>query len=84
MDTHGDAYEARTYHNTAILLPSAQVLMGGHAPISTLDTFNVTIPGGFTSDFRNPTFEIYNPPYMSWGPSRRSALCRATSAEART
>jgi hypothetical protein len=62
------AHEARTYHNTAILLPSAQVLIGGHAPISTLDTFNITIPGGFTENFRNPTFEIYNPPYMSWGP----------------
>ena len=58
----------RTYHNTALLLPSGQVLVGGHAPISTLDTFNFTIPGGFTEDFRNPSFEIYNPPYMYWGP----------------
>jgi hypothetical protein len=62
------AHEERTYHNTAILLPSAQILIGGHAPISTLDTFNITIPGGFTENFRNPSFEIYNPPYMSWGP----------------
>jgi hypothetical protein len=44
------------------------VLVGGHAPISTLDTFNFTIPGGFTDEFRNPSFEIYNPPYMYWGP----------------
>jgi hypothetical protein len=62
------AHEERTYHNTALLLPSEQVLVGGHAPISTLDTFNFTIPGGFTEDFRNPSFEIYNPPYMYWGP----------------
>jgi hypothetical protein len=62
------AREERTYHNTALLLPSGQVLIGGHAPISTLDTFNFTIPGGFTEDFRNPSFEIYNPPYMYWGP----------------
>jgi hypothetical protein len=61
------AREERTYHNTALLLPSGQVLIGGHAPISTLDTFNFTIPGGFTEDFRNPSFEIYNPPYMYWG-----------------
>ncbi|HEV2924167.1 MAG TPA: galactose oxidase-like domain-containing protein [Solirubrobacteraceae bacterium] len=61
------AHEARTYHNTAILLPSGQVLLGGHAPISALDTFNFTIPGGFTENFRNPSFEVYNPPYMSWG-----------------
>jgi hypothetical protein len=62
------AHEGRTYHNTAILLHSGQILVGGHAPISTLDTFNFTIPGGFTEQFRNPTFEIYNPPYMYWGP----------------
>jgi hypothetical protein len=62
------AKEERTYHNTALLLPSGQVLVGGHAPISTLDTFNFTIPGGFTDEFRNPSFEIYNPPYMYWGP----------------
>jgi Domain of unknown function (DUF1929) len=62
------AHEGRTYHNTALLLPSGQVLVGGHAPISTLDTFNFTIPGGFSSAFHNPSFEIYNPPYLSWGP----------------
>lgn len=62
------AHEGRTYHNTALLLPSGQVLVGGHAPISTLDTFNFTIPGGFSDAFRNPSFEIYDPPYMSWGP----------------
>ena len=62
------AHEQRTYHNTAILLPSGQVLVGGHAPIAALDTFNSTIPGGFSNNFRDPTFEIYNPPYMSWGP----------------
>jgi hypothetical protein len=61
------AHEERTYHNTALLLPSGQILVGGHAPISTLDTFNFTIPGGFTDNFRNPSFEIYNPPYMYWG-----------------
>ena len=62
------AQEARTYHNTALLLPSGQVLVGGHSPISTLDSYNTTIPGGFSDGFRNPSFEIYNPPYMSWGP----------------
>jgi Galactose oxidase-like, Early set domain len=62
------AGEERTYHNTALLLPSGQVLVGGHAPIATLDTFNFTLPGGFTEQFRNPSFEIYDPPYMFWGP----------------
>src|SRR5439155_5457524 len=30
------AKEARTYHNTAALLPDGRILIGGHAPISTL------------------------------------------------
>jgi hypothetical protein len=67
------AHEGRTYHNTAILLPSAQVLIGGHAPISTLDTYNNTFPGGFADAFRNPSFEIYDPPYMYWGPQPKIA-----------
>jgi hypothetical protein len=61
------AHEGRTYHNTAILLPSGQILVGGHSPISTMYAYNTTIPGGFSNAFRNPTFEIYNPPYMYWG-----------------
>jgi galactose oxidase-like protein len=60
-------HEARTYHNTAVLLPSGQVLVGGHAPISTGYAYNTTIPGGFSPGFRNPSFEVYNPPYMYWG-----------------
>ncbi len=74
------AHDGRTYHNTAILLPSAQVLIGGHAPISTLDTFNITIPGGFTEQFRNPTFEIYDPPYLSWGPQPKISSVSANFA----
>jgi hypothetical protein len=62
------AHESRTYHNSAVLLPTGQVLVGGHAPISTLDAYNTTIPGGFSPAFRDPSFEVYNPPYMFWGP----------------
>jgi hypothetical protein len=58
---------ARTYHNTAILLPTGQVLVGGHAPIATLDGYNQNLPGGFAPNFRNPSFEIYDPPYLHWG-----------------
>jgi len=59
--------DPRTYHNTAILLPTGQVLVGGNAPISTLYAYNQTLPGGFSNDFRDPSFEIYNPPYLNWG-----------------
>jgi hypothetical protein len=59
--------DPRTYHNTAVLLPTGQVLVGGNAPISTLYAYNQTLPGGFSNDFRNPSFELYNPPYLNWG-----------------
>lgn len=60
-------HEPRTYHNTAVLLPSGQVLVGGSAPINTLYAYDQTLPGGFSSGFRNPSFEIYDPPYLHWG-----------------
>ena len=57
------AHDGRTYHNTAILLPSGQVLVGGHSPINFLYSREETVPG-LSNNFRDFTFEIYNPPYM--------------------
>jgi Domain of unknown function (DUF1929) len=65
-------HDPRTYHNTAALLPSGQVLVGGNAPISSLYAFNQTFPGGFSNAFRDPSFEIYDPPYLHWGLPRPS------------
>jgi hypothetical protein len=59
--------DPRTYHNTAMLLPTGQVLVGGHSPISTGYAYNTTLPGGFVKQQRDPSFQIYNPPYLEWG-----------------
>jgi hypothetical protein len=65
--TMATASEVRAYHNSAMLLPDGRVLVGGHAPIPTLYTSHQTLPGGFTDNHRNTTFEIYSPPYLFWG-----------------
>jgi hypothetical protein len=66
------SHQPRTYHNTAALLPDGRVLIGGHAPISTLYANDTTIPGGFAPhDGRDPSFEIYSPPYLFKGPRPR-------------
>ena len=63
------ANRARTYHNTAVLMPDASVLVGGHATITTLYLNNTTLPGGITApNGRDPSFERYEPPYLSCGP----------------
>ncbi len=73
------AHQPRTYHNTAVLLPDATVLVGGHAPISTLYANNTTLPGGFAPhDGRDPSFEYFKPPYLFRGAQPKIVKARDT------
>src|SRR5438105_5808506 len=69
------ASHGRTYHNTAALLPDGRILVGGHAPIPNGYGSMMTTPGGFSNGFRDPSFEIFSPPYLFWGP--RPTITRA-------
>jgi len=56
--------QPRTYHNTAILMPDGRVLVGGHAPIATGYAYSLQLPGKSPQTGRDPSFEIYSPPYV--------------------
>ena len=58
---------ARTYHNTAVLMPDGRVLVGGHAPIPTGYAFDVSLPGLSPNEGRDPSFEVFSPPYLFSG-----------------
>jgi hypothetical protein len=66
-----EQHRPRVYHNSAMLLPDARVLVGGHAPIPTGYGAHGTLPGGFSpNEGRDPSFEIYEPPYLHYGVTR--------------
>jgi hypothetical protein len=73
-----EGHRPRTYHNSAALLPDGRVLIGGHAPITTLYLRHISLPG-FAPNERDPSFELYSPPYLFRGerPEIVSAPARA-------
>lgn len=60
MATQG---KARTYHNTALLMADGRVLVGGHSPIPFGYAVHFDVPLRAPQG-RDPTFEIFSPPYM--------------------
>ena len=59
------AHRKRTYHNSAVLMPDGRVLIGGHSPINTGYLSNINLDSIGLADYqsRDPSFEIYTPPY---------------------
>lgn len=66
----------RTAHNSAILLPDMRVLLGGHAPMASHYGGAGAEPGGpFANNHKDPSFEVWSPPYLFRG--ERPRITRA-------
>jgi hypothetical protein len=67
----------RMYHSTAVLLPDGRVLAGGHVPLPVPWTaVRDHVP--YEDQVAEKRLEIYDPPYLFWGP--RPVIASAPSA----
>lgn len=75
--------KARTYHNSEFLLPDGRIMVGGHGPISNNYSMNFELPGK-SPQGRDPSFEIYSPPYVFMPRPGISSLGSSTVAPGAT
>jgi hypothetical protein len=57
----------RTYHSSALLLPDARVLIGGHAPLTNGDGYHHDNGRPFANNDKDSSFEVWSPPYLFRG-----------------
>jgi hypothetical protein len=62
-----DAARDRTYHNTAVMLPDARVLIGGHSAVGHFFGNRQDAGKPFPNNDADPSFEVFSPPYLFWG-----------------